>query len=125
MAYLLTILINPTDVIVIYETKLINSTNSNPIYNNSKKMTKKIYYVVETIRSVRVNQKGKKLYEVKWKDWDDKDNTWEPIENLVTVQDIVDQFEHRLAQKERKKNRLAKYAAAKNMFSGKTDLNKK
>jgi len=55
MAYLLTILINPTDVIVIYETKLINSTNSNPIYNNSKKMTKKIYYVVETIRSVRVN----------------------------------------------------------------------
>jgi len=35
-------------------------------------------YEVECILS-RKTIKGKYFYEIKWKNWDDKDNTWEPI----------------------------------------------
>ena len=34
--------------------------------------------------------KGRKvLYEVKWKNYDDKSNTWEPIENLKNANKLV------------------------------------
>ena len=34
------------------------------------------------------------MYLVKWKNFDDpSDYTWEPLENLESVQDMVDQFD--------------------------------
>ena len=34
------------------------------------------------------------MYLVKWKNFDDPaDYTWEPLENLESVQDMVDQFD--------------------------------
>lgn len=39
-------------------------------------------YVVEKIIDSRVNEHGVKEYFLKWIGYDDKDNTWEPEENL-------------------------------------------
>ncbi|ENN81597.1 chromobox protein homolog 3 isoform X2 [Dendroctonus ponderosae] len=39
-------------------------------------------YVVEKIIDSRVNEQGVKEYFLKWIGYDDKDNTWEPEENL-------------------------------------------
>ncbi|CAG9767807.1 unnamed protein product [Ceutorhynchus assimilis] len=39
-------------------------------------------YVVEKIIDSRVNEQGIKEYFLKWIGYDDKDNTWEPEENL-------------------------------------------
>ena len=41
-----------------------------------------------------MTKKGKIEYLVKWKNFDDPaDNSWEPSNNLVAVQDLVDKFE--------------------------------
>lgn len=60
-------------------------------------------YEVECIRERRIF-KGKKQYFIKWKDWDEKYNTWEPIENLQTVLGMVNAFEKQYEQGNVKKD---------------------
>ncbi|KAK2366889.1 chromo domain-containing protein LHP1 [Trifolium repens] len=52
------------------------------------------FYEAESIRQKRV-RRGKVEYLVKWFGWDEKDNTWEPLQNLVYATDLVDDFEKR------------------------------
>ena len=53
-----------------------------------KRGKKKCFYEVEDICDCRI-EAGRKMYLIKWKDWEPKDNTWEPIENLTQVKDMV------------------------------------
>ena len=48
-------------------------------------------YFVEAIRDVKII-KGQKHYFVKWKDWPQSTNTWEPMENLEAVKSMVEEF---------------------------------
>ena len=50
--------------------------------------------------------KGITQWQVKWKGYDAKDNTWEPIENLSGCEDMIADF------KEREKTRIAQLEAA-------------
>ncbi|CAH0549106.1 unnamed protein product [Brassicogethes aeneus] len=59
-------------------------------------------YVVEKIIDSRINEQGVKEYYLKWIGYDDKDNTWEPEENL-DCPGLISAFE--AAQKEREKNK--------------------
>ena len=34
---------------------------------------------------------------VKWREYDNSDNTWEPVENLESSQELIDEFEGRNA----------------------------
>lgn len=54
-------------------------------------------YEVQCIRDRKI-VKGKKLYHIKWKDWQQKYNTWEPIQNLQTVLAMVNAFQKKLQQ---------------------------
>ena len=48
-------------------------------------------YEVEKIVDKRM-KKGKPEYYVKWKNWPDEDNTWEPVDNLE-CEDLIAEFE--------------------------------
>jgi hypothetical protein len=48
-------------------------------------------YEVECIKDRKI-LRGKKHYLIKWKDWAEEHNTWEPIENLQTVLGMVSTF---------------------------------
>merc|ERR1712241_577247 len=52
-------------------------------------------YEVENVVSKRETDEGKVEYLVKWKGWNASDNTWEPIENLESSQELIDEFEGR------------------------------
>ncbi|XP_025208759.1 heterochromatin protein 1-like isoform X2 [Melanaphis sacchari] len=60
--------------------------------NNSSE-TKDIYYVVENILNFRTNN-GYNEYFLKWKDYDDSYNTWEPEENL-NCSHLVENFKQK------------------------------
>ncbi|XP_028755652.1 chromo domain protein LHP1 [Neltuma alba] len=63
------------------------------------------FYEVETIRRKRI-RKGQLQYLVKWRDWPETANTWEPLENLKSVPDVIDAFEKSLKSgKHRKRKR--------------------
>merc|ERR1712223_1939015 len=49
----------------------------------------------ESVVSKRETEKGEVEYLVKWKGWNASDNTWEPIENLESSQELIDEFEGR------------------------------
>ncbi len=58
------------------------------------------YFEVEKILSKRT--KPKVEYLVKWDGWDYQDATWEPIENLLGVLEMVDEYENSKNSKKEK-----------------------
>merc|ERR1712012_490433 len=60
-----------------------------------KKKKAEAEYEVENVVSKRETDEGKVEYLVKWKGWNTSDNTWEPIENLESSQELIDEFEGR------------------------------
>lgn len=44
-------------------------------------------------------KEGRRLYFVKWQGYDEKDNTWEPIENLENLASELLRFEEREKEK--------------------------
>merc|ERR1712195_5895 len=55
-------------------------------------------FEVEKISKKRKNN-GRLEYFVKWKGYATSENTWEPVENLETAQDLVEKFEEEERQK--------------------------
>ncbi|CAK9229645.1 unnamed protein product, partial [Sphagnum troendelagicum] len=58
-------------------------------------------FEIEAIRKKRI-RKGKKEYFVKWRGWQEKDNTWEPYEHIQRCSDILEKFENRSRRGKRK-----------------------
>ncbi|KAK9886167.1 hypothetical protein WA026_015678 [Henosepilachna vigintioctopunctata] len=66
-------------------------------------------YIVETILDSRINAKGVKEYFLKWIGYEDKDNTWEPEENL-DCPDLIEAFEASRGMKIKEKEKKRKSA---------------
>ncbi|VEN47619.1 unnamed protein product [Callosobruchus maculatus] len=60
-------------------------------------------YIVDKIIDSRINDKGVKEYLLKWIGYDDKDNSWEPEENL-DCPSLIKAFEMERANKEKERN---------------------
>lgn len=60
-------------------------------------------YTVEKIIDSRINERGVKEYLLKWIGYDDKDNTWEPEENL-DCPSLIKQYEMDKMAKEKERN---------------------
>ncbi|RZC63659.1 hypothetical protein C5167_025413 [Papaver somniferum] len=65
------------------------------------------FYEIEDVRKKRV-RKGHTEYLIKWRDWPERSNTWEPAEN---VQEYVDEFEESLLLRKRKRKRKGRVAS--------------
>jgi hypothetical protein len=74
-------------------------------------------WLVEKILK-RKTEKGRRLYLIKWKDFPDSANTYEPLENLADVRDMVDEFEKALEK------RAAKVTLSKARSAAKAELAK-
>jgi len=57
----------------------------------SKSQAKEFY--VEAIIDKRVNLKGQEEYLVKWEDYSIEDATWEPLENILVLKPLLEQYE--------------------------------
>ncbi|XP_004501104.1 chromo domain protein LHP1 [Cicer arietinum] len=63
------------------------------------------FYEIETIRRKRL-RKGEVQYLIKWRGWPETANTWEPLQNLQSVPDLIHAFEDSLKSgKHRKRKR--------------------
>jgi hypothetical protein len=51
-------------------------------------------YEVDAILTHRV-RRGKVLYLVKWKGYDDTENTWEPVESLENTKELLKEYHNR------------------------------
>merc|ERR1712032_199472 len=67
-----------------------------------KKKRVEAEYEVEMIVSKRESEEGKVEYLVKWKGWNASDNTWEPVDNLQSSQELIDDFEGKTEDAEEK-----------------------
>nr|CAH04420.1 putative chromobox protein [Euplotes vannus] len=52
------------------------------------------YYQVERITKHKI-VRGKKYYLIKWVGYHDRDNTWEPVENLANVTYMIEEYENK------------------------------
>ena len=71
------------------------SKNENQIDTNN--------FEVERVVEKRFDSNGKSNYLIKWKGYDEKDNTWEPRDNL-DCNDLIDEFERVRREKSEKVN---------------------
>ena len=63
-------------------------------------------YEVERIVQERLGASGAPEYRVKWKNWADKYNTWEPWENLDGAEELLENFKRNSgANKKKQKKR--------------------
>ncbi|KAJ0231500.1 Chromo domain-containing protein LHP1 [Hirschfeldia incana] len=67
------------------------------------------YFEIEAIRRKRV-RKGKVQYLIKWRGWPETANTWEPLENLHSIADVIDSFEGSLKPGKPGRKKKRKYA---------------
>ena len=66
------------------------------------KHQKDIFYVEKILNKRYFEDLKIDKYEVKWKNYSNKYNTWEPMENLLAAIDLIEEFE----KKEEKKSTL-------------------
>jgi len=66
-------------------------------------------YTVEKIIDKRLNPNGVVEYLLKWIGYDDKDNTWEPVENL-DCPGLIDAFEAERAKQDKERTKKRKNA---------------
>ncbi|KAG5681699.1 hypothetical protein PVAND_011109 [Polypedilum vanderplanki] len=64
-------------------------------------------YTVEKILQKRIRL-GKAEYFLKWKNYSDNDNTWEPAENIQNCKELIVEFEESLKRKENAAEKLKK-----------------
>lgn len=64
-------------------------------------------FEVEAIRDSKSDGKRGELFLVKWKGWTDKDNTWEPKENLAHAADILREYEATREETENEEEKVA------------------
>ena len=79
-----------------------------PVKRN--KRTGEPMWQVERIVNKKLEENSSRwIYEVKWRGWGEADNTWEPIEHLKEVLDLVQKFEMKSTDKNQQGKKEEKF----------------
>ena len=62
------------------------------------------YYTVEEVIGRR-KKKGKYEYLIKWKDYSINESTWEPMDNLYFIKELIDEYDKSYETKNSKKKK--------------------
>ncbi|XP_074263099.1 chromo domain-containing protein LHP1 [Silene latifolia] len=65
------------------------------------------FFEVESIRKKRIC-KGEPQYLIKWRGWPESANTWEPVDHLQTIPDVIEAYEESLQSGQKKSSRKRK-----------------
>lgn len=80
------------------ETLIISSNRQNSSNKNEKKSNSKgksdIYFVDRILDKKRQN--GKTCYLIKWEGYGPEENSWEPIENLNGIKELIEKFNRKI-----------------------------
>jgi hypothetical protein len=77
----------------------------------ARKGRKQRIFEVEKIIDYKLDKKtGAELYLVKWVDYSNSDNTWEPLENLTGCKDELSSFLASLGKDKKEKKKKSKKA---------------
>lgn len=79
-------------------------------------------YIVEKILNHRINN-GKRQYLLKWKNYDESENTWENEENLNCKELLEEYFKNHKDEIASQENKQKKKASRKKVKAGETDTN--
>lgn len=82
--------------------KELNETNELP--REEEEEDDEEEYVVEKILKHKITKRNKVEFYLKWKGFNEEDNTWEPAENL-NCPELIDAYLKDIPEKERKKVR--------------------
>ena len=78
------------------------------------------YYTVEEVIGHR-KKKGKYEYLIKWKDYSINESTWEPMDNLYFVKELIEEYDRSYdAKNAKKKKKEAKEVISKTKKSNST-----
>ncbi|XP_046815567.1 histone-lysine N-methyltransferase SUV39H2-like isoform X1 [Vespa crabro] len=91
---------------------------SNPNYSNVRLKTSKkdeIWEVEKILNKKKIN--GTTSYLIKWKNWSNDHNTWEPLENLTNCNEILKDFEkNRSKLLEKLKKKVGFYPTERDVY---------
>ncbi|XP_021968215.1 uncharacterized protein LOC110863264 isoform X1 [Folsomia candida] len=82
-------------------------TNSGPDHTDPAETNDEGEFYVESIRDMKI-ENGKRYFLVKWSGYDEKDNSWEPEENMQGSQKLISEYTSRLKQLNSQKEQAAK-----------------
>ena len=85
--------VSSSSIIILLLFPFQSESQNNLVKNNDGMESSESEFVVEQVMDKRINRRnGKVEYLLKWKGYDEKDNTWEPKDNLNCT-DLIQIFE--------------------------------
>ena len=97
---------------------VVDDINKNDLSNEESE--EEDFYNVERILDKKTLHNGSFRYLIKWEGYPDSQNTWEPLDNLSSVKEMVDEFEDLLREKGKEK-----YSLEALLSTGKNDSGNK
>jgi hypothetical protein len=94
--------VHPVFHISLLEKALVDEETGEIIRDEIVIQGEELEYEVESIVDIRPNAEHRREYLIKWKNYDEEHNSWEPPENLTNVKELLKHFHQKMGLKPQK-----------------------